>query len=120
MPFKPVDFRFLLDQHGQDVTLRYVTKGTYSPSTGGLTGGSTTDKTVKAYFYNYMLEEINGQSVQMGDRRVVLHTLDTSGDPISEPSVDDLILGQGDTVSIVSVQKIFSDVLVCYILQVRE
>lgn len=120
MPLKPIEFQRLLDEHGQTVTLRYVSEGTYDPSTGSLTGGSNSDSTVKAYFYNYMLDEINEQSVQSGDRRVVLHTLDTSGNTISEPSIDDKLIGQGDTVSIVSVQKIYSDVLICYILQVRE
>lgn len=120
MPFHPVEFRRLLDEHGQTVTLRYVSEGTYDPSSGSLTGGSTSDSTVKAYFYNYMLDEIDGQNIQSGDRKVALHTLDTSGNTISEPSLDDLLIGQGDTVTIVGVQKIYSDVLICYILQVRE
>lgn len=120
MTFRPVDFRFLLDQYGKTITYRSVTEGTYDPSTGGLTGGSNTDKTVKAYFYNYNLNEIDGTNVVLGDRRVVLHTLDTSGNTITEPNIGDQFIGEGDTVKVVGVQKIFSDSLVCYICQVRE
>lgn len=120
MPLKPVTFRYLLDDHGQTVTLRTVAEGTYDPATGGLTGGSNTDYTVKCYFYNYMLDEIDGTNIKLGDRKAVLHTLDTGGNTLPEPDTGDLIVGEGDTVTIVGVQKIFSDVLVCYICQVRE
>lgn len=120
MPLRPQEIRTLIEDHGQTVTLRYVTEGTYDPSTGGLTGGSNTDSTVLAYFYNYALDEIDGSNVISGDRRVVLPTVDSSGDTLTEPSIDDEIIGQGDTVKIVRVEKVYSDVLVCYMLQVRE
>jgi len=120
MTFRPVDFRFLLDQYGKAVTYRSVSEGTYSTATGGLTGGSNTDKTVKVYFYNYNLGEIDGTNIKLGDRRAVLHTLDTSGNAISEPDIGDQFIGEGDTVKVVGIQKVFSDSLVCYICQVRE
>lgn len=120
MPLRPYEIRTLVEDHGQEVTLRYVSEGTYDPATGSLTGGSNTDSTVLAYFYNYRLDELTNSQVQVGDRRVIIPIVDTSGIALTEPSIDDQIVGQGDAVSIVSVQKLYSDTLLCYIMQVRE
>lgn len=121
MFFRGSDLRRIVDQFGRNVTLRVKTTGTYSPDTGSLSGGTTTDYTVKTYIYDYRLDEIDGQSIVAGDRRAVLHTLDTGGSAIPEPEVDDELIGAGDTVSIVSASKIYSgDDVICYLLQVRE
>lgn len=111
----------LVDRHGEDVTLTYKTLGTYDPATGGLSGGSTTTSTVKAYFSNYNLTDMNATNLVMGDRQVVMGNTDTSGTALTEPEVGDEITGRGDKVSIVSAQKIFSGgTVICYIVQVRE
>lgn len=110
----------LVNRFGKSVTLRAVTTGTYNVSTGSVTN-TTSDTTVKAYFGNYTLEEMDGSSIVKGDRKVVVNTLDTSNVSITEPKVGDLIVGEDDTVSIVSVQKILSGTTpTCYICQVRE
>mgnify|MGYP001082255483 CR=1 FL=1 len=121
MAFRSQDLKFLIDEHGSAVTLTTKSLGTYDPSTGGVTGGSTTTHTVLCYFYNYNLQDYDGVNIVMGDRRAVLDLVDTSGTAIPEPEVGDEITGSGDKVSIVGVAKMISaGVTVCYILQVRE
>lgn len=114
----PSDLLCLLDDFGTEVTLRSVTGGSYDPSTGSVTGGSNSDTTVKAYYYNYKLGENNG--LTLGSRRVIFPPTDTSGNNISKPSVDDKIIGRGDTVSITNVLEVYSDVLLLYMVEVSE
>ena len=111
----------LVNRRGQQATLRKMSSGTYSPSTGQLVSVTDTDYTVKAYFSSYTLEETTGSNITVGDRMVTLPALDTSGVAIPEPDNEDQILSVGDTVVIKSVQKIYnSGTLVCYLCHVRE
>lgn len=121
MSFRSYDLLMLLEDYGRDLTLIYVSEGSYNPATGSLSGGSTSTSTVKGYFYNYRLDEVDGSSIVLGDRRLLLAASDTSGVALVEPEVGDEVTGSGDKVSIVSVAKIFSDTRVmCYLCQVRE
>lgn len=121
MSFRSYDLLRMLDDFGRDLTLIYVSEGTYDPVTSSLTGGSTSNATVRGYFYNYRLDEVDGSSIVLGDRRLLLPNIDTSGDPLTEPDIGDEVTGSGDKVSIVSVTKIFSGTaLICYLCQVRE
>ena len=111
----------VVNRYGTEVTLTKPTYGAYDPATGTIGAGTSTNYTVKCYFAEYNLSEINNDSVVMGDRKALLPYLDTSGDPLPEPDAEDTISGQGDPVKIVGVQKIYSgDSLTCYICQVRE
>ena len=111
----------LLSRRGQPASLRYNSSGTYDPTTGSLGSVTNTDVSIKAYFADYNLTEVNNDSVLMGDRKVAIPARDTSGNLISEPDNGDQILTVGDTVVIKSVQKIYNaSTLVCYICQVRE
>lgn len=111
----------LVNRRGQTATLRKKSSGTYNPATGSLGSVTNTDYTVKCYFSDYNLSEINSESVLMGDRQVVFPAKDTSGVAIPEPDNEDQIRTVGDTVVIKSVQKVYNkDTLVCYICQVRE
>ena len=113
--------RCMLDRHGSEVTLRVnSTGGTYDPATGTITGSATTDYTVMAHPSDYTLQEMVASEVVKGMRKILLSTLDTNGQTIPEPEVDDLIIGMGDTVSIARVQTIFSGGPVCYICHVKE
>jgi len=115
------NIQFLINRRGQSATLRYKSSGTYDPTTGSLGGVTNTDVSIKAYFADYNLTEINNDSILMGDRKVSIPARDTSGNLISEPDNEDQILTVGDTVVIKSVQKIYNaSTLVCYICQVRE
>ena len=121
MSFRSYDLLRMLDDFGRDLTLIYVSEGTYNPVTSSLTGGSTSSATVRGYFYNYRLDEVDGSSIVLGDRRLLLPAVDTSGSTLTEPDIGDEVTGSGDKVSIVSVTKIFSGTsLICYLCQVRE
>jgi len=111
----------LVNQFGQEVTLRKPNYGSYDPSTGTVASTTNTDYTVKAYMAEYSLSEVNNDSILMGDRKALLPARDTSNATIPEPDAEDQIIGFGDTVKIVSIQSIYhADTLACYICQVRE
>ena len=121
MTFRSADIKYLIQDHGKEVTYSHVgSVGSYVPGTG-LTGGSTTDYTVVVYNYNYRLEEVDGDSILRGDRRAAMPVTDVNGDTIPEPEPGDTLAGEGDEVTVVSVSQIMSGPeAVCYILQVRE
>lgn len=111
----------LVNKFGSDVTLTKNSYAAYNPATGSTGTNTTTNYTVKAYFAEYNLSEMGNDNLVMGDRKVLIPYLDTSGVVVPEPDADDIIVGRGDTVKIVSVSKIYSgNSLVCYTCQVRE
>jgi len=111
----------MVNQFGQEVTLRKPAYGSYDPTTGTVGSTTNTDYTAKCYMAEYQLSEVNNDSILMGDRKALLPAEDTSGDVLPEPDSEDFIIGFGDTVKVVSIQKIYhADTLVCYICQVRE
>lgn len=120
--FRKREVERLLNSHGQNATLTYgATEATYNPATGKMEGGTTSSKTVLCYFFNYSLDEMNGNQITLGDRKVLVSTVDTSGDPIPEPKSTDTFNGVGDKVSISRVEKIYSkDQVMCYICHVSE
>ena len=120
MSFRSADLLRLINEHGKNLT--YTSKGsaTYNPATGGTTATNTT-KTVKGYFYNYSASDITGTSIVIGDRRLVISTVDTSNAAIPAPKKGDTFAGEGDTMVVVSVERIMSGANpVCYICQTRE
>lgn len=111
----------MLKEHGSEVTLRTnSTAGSYDPATGTVSGGATTDYTVRAHFSDFNLQERVASEIVDGMRKVLLSTLDVDGQSIPEPEVGDQIVGQGDTVNITRVQTIYSVTPVCYICWVKE
>jgi hypothetical protein len=119
--FRQHTLKSMLDRHGVEVTLRVnSTAGTYDPATGTITGSATTDYTVMVYPSDFTLEEKAKYEVVEGDRKILIPTRDTCDEAIPTPSVDDKIVGLEDTVSIVSVQTIYSGSAVCFICHVRE
>jgi len=121
MSFRPEDIQYLLDNHGKACVLVDKTLGTYSVSTGGLTGGSVTSSTALMHFSDYNDRDFDGAGVVLGDRKVLIPIVATNGAAMPQPNVGDEITGDGDAVSIVRVQRIMSGVsAVCYICQVRE
>lgn len=111
----------LINRYGTEVTLTKNAYAAYDPATGSVGTNTSVDYTTKAYFAEYDLSEMNNDSVVMGDRKALFPSVDTSGVALPEPDMDDIIVGQGDTVKVKSVSKIYSgDSLTCYICQVRE
>jgi hypothetical protein len=112
---------FLINKEGTQVTLVKPVYGAYDPATGTVSSTTNTSYTVKCYFANYMLDEIDDSSIVHGDRRALIPYVDTSNNTLPEPDTEDTISGVGGTVKIKRVQKLFSgDTLICYICQVRE
>lgn len=102
------------------MTLRKLAFGSYDPATGTQSSSTPTDYTFKGYAAEYLLSEINNDSILMGDREVLLPALDTSGDALPEPDSEDIILGLGDQVVVKSVQRIYNkSSIVAYLCQVR-
>ncbi len=118
--FNNSGLRKLLKDHGQNLTLRIFSLGSFDTAT--LTQARTnTDYTVKTYLYDYTPNMIDGTSVLQGDRRAVLDSKTSTGTNTPEPKANDKIVGDGDAVNIVKVQKILSNgQVMCYLLQVRE
>jgi len=118
MTFRSYDLLKLVQDYGEELTLRKkTTAGTYDPATGSVTGSDTTDYTVDGYFFNFSVGLPIGDEIRRGSRRCVIPALGLA----VEPDDEDLIIGQGDPVAIVSVSTIFSNgAAVCYICEVRE
>ena len=111
----------LVNRYGRVTTLQKNSYAAYDPATGSVGTNTSANYTVKAYFAEYNLSELNNDSIVMGDRKVAFPSVDTSGVTLPEPDADDIVVGTGDKVKIVSVAKIYSgDTLVCYLCQVRE
>jgi len=111
----------LVNRYGRVTTLQKNSYAAYDPATGSVGTNTSANYTVKAYFAEYNLSELNNDSIVMGDRKVAFPSVDTSGVTLPEPDADDIVVGTGDKVKIVSVAKIYSgDTLTCYICQVRE
>jgi hypothetical protein len=120
MSFRSADLLRLINEHGKNLTYTSKSAATYNPATGGATGTNTT-KTVKGYFYSYSASDITGSSIVLGDRRLVIPTVDTSGAALPAPKKGDTFAGEGDIVAVVSVERIMSGANpVCYICQTRE
>ena len=111
----------LISQFGQESTLRKPLYGPYNPTTGIVGSTTNTDYTVKCYMSDFNLSEVNNDSILMGDRKALLPAVDIYGVALPEPDAEDFIIGFGDTVKVVSTQKIYhADTLTCYTCQVRE
>ncbi len=116
--FRAYDLLKLVQDHGQELTLRKkTTTGTYDPATGSVSGSATTDYVVEGYFFNFSTGLPIGDEIRRGSRRCVIPALGLA----VEPDDEDQIIGQGDTVSVVRVNTIFSNgVKICYICEVSE
>lgn len=120
MIFKTSDLQKIVNKFGRVLTIEGGTS-TYNPATGTVTSSADTPVQIKGYVYNYQSEEIDGSSIQQGDRRVLFGPKDTDGDLISKPQEGSTITGVGDEVSIVRVDEILvGPQTACYICQVRE
>ena len=116
MSFRSYDLLKLVRDNGEALTLRKLTtSGTYNPANGSVSGSETTDYGFTGYFYNY--ETTTKDQVMKGTRKCVIPALGFT----VEPDEEDLIVGNGDTVTIVSVTTIFSNgAAVCYLCHVEE
>lgn len=87
----------LLTEHGQAITIRRTTTGTYAPSTDTYTGSTTTTLTARGVVRDYRADQIDGTVIRRGDRVVVI-------DATVTPTLADEVLLDGAYWSIVSIQ----------------
>ncbi len=119
MSFRSFDLLNLVRDFGETLTLRKVTTaGTYNPATGAIDNSATTDYSVTGYLYNYNAGVIGGNDeVVRGTRKCIISALDLA----AVPDFDDLIIGSGDAVKIISVMSLFSSgTAIGYICDVEE
>ena len=118
MSFRSYDLLKLVRDFGKDLTLRKKTAaGSYVPSTGTVSGSATTDYTFSGYFFNFSVGLPANDELRRGTRRCIVPALGLA----VAPDDGDLIVGQGDNVTIVRVTTMFnSGTAVCYICEVSE
>jgi hypothetical protein len=116
MSFRSYDLLKLVQNFGETLTLRKLTtSGTYNPANGSVSGSATTDYDFTGYFYSY--DTLTNDQILKGSRKCIIPALGFA----VEPDEEDLIVGNGDTATIVSVTTIFSNgVAVCYLCHVEE
>ena len=106
----------LIEKFGKPVTLTVVTEGSYNPTTGDISGGSTTVAVPRA-----IIEDINGANyiqglTEIGDRRVTIPALG-----YTEPKPNDKFTIDSDVYTVIAVETVWSGELAAiYISQVRK
>ena len=119
--FNPRGLNRMLEQHGQQITLKKNAQGSYDPATGTITT-TATDYTVLGYFYDFSENMFDGDSVQVGDRKCVLKETLVNGNTTPAPDADDyLVDADGSTMKVVRPMPIRSGgSSVCYLVHVRK
>lgn len=115
--------RSLLDELGYDLTFRRITRsGGYDPATGQTGTPSNDDETVRGYFTDYRVSEVDGTQIQRGDRKAIISAVTATGAALTKtPQTDDVLIGQGNEVRIVAVREMRpDDKAAVYVCQVRS
>ncbi len=80
----------LLKGKGQAVTLTKVVPGTYDPATGGVTNTSTT-QTGTGAILDWNSRNVDGTTIKIGDKRLLLSALNSAGAALTAPALGDKI-----------------------------
>lgn len=104
----------IIDRHGYDVSFSRPTAGaSYDTATRRMTGGSPVTWKAKGVFLSYSENEIDGTSVLIDDRKLLLRSQPMEYAPSPGDVVD-------DAVQIISVRKMLSGTTVLgYVCQTR-
>lgn len=117
MAFRAYDLLKLVEEHGETLTLRKQSYGSYDPTTSTISSTTTSDYSVTAYFYNYNLGVMDPDQNVKGNRKCLISSLGLS----VTPDVEDEIIGNANSVVITNVLTMFSaGQAICYICDVRE
>lgn len=108
----------LLDNFGQNVTVSVWSEGTYNASTGTATP-SYADKAVRGVVLDFKRQEIDGTEIQVGDKKLIAHTKDTSGVAYTPDAHAKVTIGGAvhEVVQVMPLTPAGTDVL--YTLQLR-
>jgi hypothetical protein len=90
----------LLKGKGQSLTLTKITAGTYNPSTGGVTGGTTSTQLAYGAVFEYGNKNIDGTLIKVGDKQLLLSAFKTDGTALTAPVVNDTVTIGGTTYTI--------------------
>jgi len=117
MAFRAYDVLKLVEEHGEDLTLRKIVYGSYDPQTSLSSSSSVDTHSITGYFYTYNLGVIDPENFVRGGRKCVIAAL---GLAVS-PDTDDEITGNGNKVHITNVLTLYSGgQALCYICDVSE
>jgi len=81
----------MLKRRGQTITVSHTTDGTYDPTTGQISGAVTTTQTVAGIMIEWDARQIDGTLIKVGDRRLLLSPLNTSGAALTAPVLGDTV-----------------------------
>lgn len=119
MAFDTYTLRQMLKEHGQTLTLRKRSAGTYNNDTGKVIQ-TNTDYSVVGYFYDFTPDMVDDESILRTDRRVVLSPLLPDGTTTPQPDATDQIINGSVKVDVIKVSLIKSGTSnTCYLLHVR-
>jgi len=96
----------LLFGKGQQVSISHVIPGTYDPTTGGLTGGSTSVQTGTGAVFEYGNKNIDGTLIKVGDKQLLLSALKTDGTELVPPVVNDTVTIGGTVYTITQIKPL--------------
>jgi len=75
----------VINKFGGDVTIRYVTAGTYNTTTGAVTE-TESDTAIKGVVQDVSLREVN-ELIQAGDKRLIVAATDLASTPETKDRV---------------------------------
>jgi hypothetical protein len=111
----------LVKDKGRSATLNLKSAGSYDTATSSYTPGTPVSHTVDIYSASYKLDEVNGKSILIGDQQALIPVLDSSGNTIDTPKINDTILVDSVTFIIKSVQTIYEgSTKALYLCQARR
>ncbi|ANF26032.1 hypothetical protein [Stutzerimonas stutzeri] len=105
----------LIEQFGQEITLRDTGPGTYDPVTGQDTPGATIDQPAQAILQDYALQQAgmsyaDGTVIRQGDKKILVAAMteDANGQPaqITPPTLTTTVIADGATWTIVNIKEI--------------
>jgi len=116
----------LLKERGQAITITRNTAGDYDPSTGAAAIITTTQNGWGAVFEYGMQQagiyNATGSLVKIGDKRLLLSPIDSTGTELTEPVVGDAVTLSDETVYTITQIKILNPagIVVLYDINLRK
>lgn len=99
---------------GLELTLRRTISGGYDPVSGETTQDTVTDYAGSGFRENYNTQDIDGSLIKSGDVKMLISPVLLDGSDMPEPLTTDLILFDGDTYRVQSVNPGDFAGLACY------
>lgn len=106
----------LFREQGRVLTVRVPSSGTYSPSTGAVTGGASTAYTGRGRIGDYLDKHIDGRNVLVGDRRCSFQPDDWA----NEPKIGNELLDGSNIYTVINVRARELDAVIMFTLQLRK